>query len=297
MKNRNLLTEGNGYFFETTYKRPKLKSGEIAVKSLLTGICRSDVDMMVGKFPPLPASMMGHEGLGQVIEVDKDVVDVKVGDYVATCGEPAFADSYNVALHKYVKVPNASPKYILEPVACGINLILHSFDVIKKKNGGRFLILGSGFLSNIVYQSLMLLSFDFEVDVVGFQNKEIWDNVLTDKTSGRYDVIVDVSSRPTVFQEDICNDTALVIMGSSKTVNTNFEKFLWKSCDMSFPSPRSPAFYSSLKTAAQWVKNGDLKDIDYFWSHRFNRNTMWNKAFNDSLHRTGDFRRAYLFWE
>mgnify|MGYP000934237699 CR=1 FL=1 len=35
------------------------------------------------------------EGLGQVIKVGKNVIDTVVGDYVATRGEPAYADKYN----------------------------------------------------------------------------------------------------------------------------------------------------------------------------------------------------------
>ena len=40
--------------------------------------------------------MHGHEGLGQVV-VRSGVhdYDIKIGDYVATRGEPAYADYYN----------------------------------------------------------------------------------------------------------------------------------------------------------------------------------------------------------
>ena len=43
-----------------------LSSISIEVKALMTGVCRSDIDMMNGNFGPLPLEMQGHEGLGEV---------------------------------------------------------------------------------------------------------------------------------------------------------------------------------------------------------------------------------------
>ena len=34
----------------------------------MTGVCRSDIEMMIGNFGPF-LYMQGHEGLGQVVEV------------------------------------------------------------------------------------------------------------------------------------------------------------------------------------------------------------------------------------
>ena len=112
--NRLLATDGQGYFFETEFNVNKLEENEIQVKSVLTGVCRSDVDMMQGNFGPLPLSMQGHEGLGEVIDKGGNVTDVEIGDFVATRGEPAYADIYNAKHREYVRVPSADPKYILD---------------------------------------------------------------------------------------------------------------------------------------------------------------------------------------
>ena len=105
MRNRLLATDGLGEFVETIWRKPKHKANEIHVKAVMTGICRSDIDMMQGKFGPLPIHMQGHEGLAQVIEVGKNIDWVEPGDYVATRGEPAFSDHYNVRAGEFVKVP------------------------------------------------------------------------------------------------------------------------------------------------------------------------------------------------
>ena len=120
---RCLQTTGQGYFEEVTYDIPPLTENEICVRAVMTGVCRSDIDMMQGNFGPLPLHMQGHEGLGEVIGIGANITNVKFGDFVATRGEPAYADIYNVRKDEYVQVPEAHPRYILEPVACGINAV------------------------------------------------------------------------------------------------------------------------------------------------------------------------------
>ena len=70
---RILQTTGAGNFIETTWINPKCGDYEITVQSIMTGVCRSDIDMMNGDFGPLPINMQGHEGLGRVIKVGKNI--------------------------------------------------------------------------------------------------------------------------------------------------------------------------------------------------------------------------------
>ena len=58
--------------------------------------------------------MQGHEGLGKVIEVGKKVDRSIIGSYVATRGESAYADEYNVRDREYVRSLSAGEEYILE---------------------------------------------------------------------------------------------------------------------------------------------------------------------------------------
>ena len=64
-----LYTEGKGEFKEGDFEVPDITSDQIRVKSVFTGVCRSDIDMMNGDFGPLPLNMQGHEGLGEVLEI------------------------------------------------------------------------------------------------------------------------------------------------------------------------------------------------------------------------------------
>ena len=295
--NRVLATTGKGNFVETEYALPHIAANEITVRSVMTGVCRSDIDMMEGNFGPLPLNMQGHEGLGQVIAIGADVTKVAIGDYVATRGEPAYADMYNVRDKEFVVVPEANPKYILEPVACGINIVMQSIREIAERSGPgrRLLILGSGFLAWIAYNTLLLNHVDFEITVIGRSNKELWGDKLQSYYGGKFDVVIDLSPRNDVFVYDILNNESLVVMGVQKEIKTDFSKLLWKACTMIFPSPRTDKFYECMKDAARWIEDGDIK-VDSFWTKGYNRDTEWQQAFADGLNRPADYSRGYIYW-
>lgn len=296
--NKVLATEGKGFFYETDYNVPPLTEDEICVRAVMTGVCRSDIDMMQGNFGPLPIHMQGHEGLGKVIGIGANIKDVAIGDYVATRGEPAYSDVYNVREFEYVKVPEADPKYILEPVACGINVVQQAVSDIYKRSGNdkRLLILGSGFLAWVAYHTIRLNRLDFDITVVGNNNKELWGDLLSDSYKGTFDVVIDLSSKTDVFDKPIVNNEALIVFGSQKTVTTDFSNLLWKACTMVFPSPRTDRFYDCMKDAAIWIENGELK-VDSFWTKGYNRTTEWQQAFEDGVNRPNGYSRGYIKWD
>ena len=296
--NRILVTTGRGEFIESEYNIPPLNPDEICVRSVMTGVCRSDIDMMQGNFGPLPLHMQGHEGLGRVIGIGANINDVKFGDYVATRGEPAYADIYNVRAGEYVVVPEAHPRYILEPVACGINVIHQPLREIAERAGPgrRLLILGSGFLAWVAYNTILLNHLDFEITVVGSSNKELWGNKLSPSYKGQFDVVIDLSPKTDVFSNDIVKNEALVVMGVEKEITTSFGNLLWKACTMIFPSPRTDIFRLSMKDAAYWVEHGDIV-VDTFWTKGYNRDTEWQQAFRDGNNRPAGYSRGYIYWK
>lgn len=292
-----LQTDGTGKFFETTYNVQPPSESQIQVAAIMTGICRSDIDMMNGKFSLLPSTMHGHEGLGQIIEVGGKITDVKIGDIVATRGEPAYADVYNVNSKEYVKVPEADPKYILEPVACGINIIHQPIREIAERSGPgkRLLIIGSGFLAWVAYNTIKLNHLDFEITVKGKSNKRMWKEVLTEEYIGTFDVIIDLGSGTDVFDCPIVNNEALIVFGTQKQVSTDFGNLLWKACTIMFPSPRTEGFYNCMKDAANWIEKGDII-VDKFWSKSYPRVSQWELAFAEGSNRKPNYSRGYLLW-
>ena len=281
---------------ETVYHKPNCTDDEIVVKAIMTGVCRSDIAMMMGEFGPLPINMSGHEGLGKVMVVGKNIKDVAIGDFVATRGEPAYADYYNVRSGEYVTVPEAHPRYILEPVACGISCVNQAYDEINKRSEGRCLIIGSGFLAWVIYNNLINEFADMEIDVVGRSNQELFGSALANRPEGVYDVIFDLGSGTEIFDLPILNNEALIVFGVEKTVTTNFANILWKSCTMTFPSPRNSKFIMSMMKARYMIENG-LLDVDKFWTKAYNRNTEWQQAFADGLDRPNGYGRGYIVWD
>jgi D-arabinose 1-dehydrogenase-like Zn-dependent alcohol dehydrogenase len=297
MRTRILYTDGKGKFVETIYDKPDCGENEIVVKALMTGVCRSDIDMMQGNFGPLPLDMNGHEGIGEVMIVGANVNDISIGDYVATRGEPAYADYYNVRDGEFAKVPEAHPRYILEPVACGMNVVRQANNEIELRSGPgkKLLILGSGFLAWVAYHTLKIEGYDIEVDVVGSSNQNIWGDILLLGTTEKYDVVIDLSGKDDVFNGDLLNEGALIIMGAQKKVTTDFGNLLWKACTMIFPSPRNPDFLYAMKRAEYWITSGKL-NVDYFWTKAYNRDIEWQQAFDDGLNRPNNYSRGYIVW-
>ena len=295
MKVRLLSTDGKGTFQEIDWIKPTITADEIEVKAILTGVCRSDIDMMNGEFGPLPVNMHGHEGLGQVTQVGANITDVKVGDYVATRGEPAYADYYNVRALEYIQVPADEPKYILEPVACGINVVTQHRQQLSQKDGGRLAILGSGFLAQIAYRTLEIQGYNYTVDVIGNHNKDAWPN-LKQELEGLYDVIIDLSSRTNYLNGEHIANNALLIIGTEKLINQSIGPLLWKAVTISFPSPRTPNFYQAMQNASLWIQTGSL-EVDKFWTKAYNRNTSWQSAFADGANRPAGYSRGYIQWD
>ena len=291
--NRILQTTGNGSFTETEFHVNPLTENEICVRSVMTGVCRSDIDMMVGDFGPLPLHMQGHEGLGQVIGIGANIKDVNFGDFVATRGEPAYADIYNVRAGEYVWVPEAHPRYILEPVACGINAV----DAADCDRQDKILILGSGFLAWVAYHTLTKFKHCENVDVLGSSNTNLWKDILLLGTTESYDVIIDLSGKYALGIDIDLNNNAVIVDAVGKAVSkAEAQSQLWKAVTTVKPSPRNPNFHQCMKDAAWMIENGYL-EVDSFWTKCYNRNTEWQQAFADGMDRPSGYSRGYIKWD
>ena len=294
---RCLQTTGQGFFEEVEYTKPEPASDQIEVRAVMTGVCRSDIDMMIGDFGPLPLSMQGHEGLGQVTRVGSLVTGIKEGDYVATRGEPAYADFYNVRKNEYVWVPEANPRYIIEPVACGINVVEQAWQQIKERSSGKIIILGSGFLAWVAFHRLLSYQSDMNIDVLGSSNLELWGDRLLLGTSESYDVVIDLSGKYSLGTDINLNNNALIIDGVGKAVSREESQTqLWKACTTVRPSPRNPNFHQCMKEAVFMIENGYL-EVDSFWTQAYNRNIEWQQAFADGKDRPNGYSRGYIKWD
>ena len=296
--NRLFYTTGKRDIIEEEWNKPNPGDREIEVKSILTGICRSDIDMYNGTFQTLPKYIQGHESVGVVTKVGRNIINVKEGDYVATRGEPAFADYYNCKANMYVKVPESSPKYILEPIACGLNVE----ECLHVTTTDPILILGSGFLATIVYTALNR-NYTNKVIVVGDANKYFWDKHNVEMTTAyklgnsKFKYVIDLSDKPEYLSAGIYDECAKVILAAEKhpAVSTTFSEFLWNAVDVKFPSPRNTTFYSAMCLAEELVTYGEI-DPAPLWTKSYSRDTEVKLAFEDGLNRPLGYSRGYITW-
>ena len=299
---RQLYTKGTGRYYEKDYLVPMLLKNEIRVKTIMTGVCRSDIDMMIGDFNLLPTQMHGHEGLGEVVAVGNDIDDCNVGDYVATRGEPAYADMYNCAKGTYCVVPEAKPEYIIEPVACAVNMEAVCADELTKRNDGNMLIIGSGFLAKVFHQTLLEFDYEFSIDVWGNANQDWFDPHVNEqflngsKPNKTYDVIVDLKGESKIANVKV-NPNALVILASAPNRQYNFplEDWLWNNVTIKMPSPRAETFHDSMKWATYAIQTGKI-ELDNVWTKGYNRETTWGQAFEDGYRRPANYSRGYIEW-
>ncbi len=293
LKTRLLYTDSNGAFKEQIWEKPDITSEQIEVKAVMTEVCRSDIDMMMGNFGPLPLEMQGHEGLGVVTKVGSDVMNVKIGDYVATRGEPAYADYYNCRDKEFVVIPEADPKYILEPVACGINCVAPE---LEDRPNSKTLILGSGFLAWVVYHTLKMHYKNMVIDVLGSSNQELWGDQLLFSTTESYDNVIDLTGKYELGTEINLNNNALIIDAVGKSVSKKeAQAQLWKACTTVRPSPRTPSFIDAMYQARWMIEQGHLV-VDSFWTKGYDRNTEWQQAFEDGRNRPEGYSRGYIKW-
>jgi len=311
--NRLFYTTGNKDINETTYELPELKGDDIKVKSIYTGVCRSDVAMYNGDFITLPQEIQGHECLGEITEVANPELGFKVGDYVATRGEPGFADEYIAKYGTYVKVPEADPKYIIEPVACGINIVDNYLRMFMGQpetffNRKKYLIIGTGFLAQVVYKTLEFgLPKKPNVYVIGNSNKEFWDKTnstflkQSDLDNGNFvfDAVFDISSDPKYINDlDMLKTNGVHLICAEKTENMNIDtsKMLWENKKILFPSPRDASFIDSMVLGVELVRDGTI-DTSTLWTTEYDRDTQLEQAFEDANDRSKTYSRGYIKWQ
>ena len=308
MKVKLLYTTGKNDLCETIWNKPEPANDEIEVKAVMTGICSSDVAMYKGTFTTLPMDIQGHEGLGIVSKVGSLVeanMGLKEGDIVATRGEPGFADYYNAKMGTFVKVPKVDPKYILEPVACGINVANAVYNHSEDKEQ-TIAIIGTGFLARVTHYTLKRAGYK-NFYVYGKAYPEYWekqDVVLQNHTGFHlqmprdiqgFDAFIDYSSKAQYITSNYVNENGIFVMAAEKKVdNLDFSKYLWNNITIKCPSPRDKTFIDSMRYARECIKSGSLKVSD-MWEKEYDRDDAKN-AF-ESKAKGIDKGRTYIKWK
>ena len=161
---------------------PKPADNEVLIQMKAAGVCGSDVHQFLGEnpnavFPRVP----GHENAGVIVEVGKDVKNVKVGDHVVVdlvvaCGEcpqcragrrnvcrqvkargsaidGGWREYFAVPEHEVYVMPKELPfrdAALIEPFAIGGHCTARA----NIQGGETVLVLGSGTIGAVILQTL-----------------------------------------------------------------------------------------------------------------------------------------------
>jgi len=143
---------------------PATGSRDVLVEVEACGICTWDLFIFSGGFQdhaPFPF-YFGHEGVGTVLEVGRDVEGFAPGDFVAlrqadditAIGAGHMAGHAVVPQHKVIPLPRgnlSAAGWMIEPVACCV----HAIDRARVQCGDRVALVGCGFMGAILLQGLL----------------------------------------------------------------------------------------------------------------------------------------------
>jgi len=317
MKIKLLHSYGKQDINEYDYELPEMQEDQIMVKTIMCGVCRSDIGAYGSFEEPMPFGRQGHEGLSEVIKVGNKIKKIKKGDIVSTISDPAYGDYYYAKENEATVVPEAHFKYILQPVACAVNIIEKTIRMVYSSYITRLwdgislrdepiLLLGTGFMSIIIGQYCNAKG--IKLDVVGSSNKDLWTkynyelkNLKDVLDSGKkYKVIIDLTSKVEnwdIITKQLAELEAVICYAATpfSPISTNFFENCWNCHNIIMPSPRNSDFKEIMDLTRDYVIDGTL-ETEFIWSKSYSRKDLneVKQAFEDGLNRTPKYIRGFI---
>lgn len=206
-----IVTKDKKVSIEDKQLRP-LKHGEALVQTEYCGVCHTDLHVKNADFGDVTGVVLGHEGVGKVIEVGEGVTSIKVGDRVSiawmfeSCGhceycntgretlcrdvknagytvDGAMAEQVIVTADYAVKVPDNLDPAAASSVTCAGVTTYKAVKVSDIKPGQWIGVFGIGGLGNLAVQyaknvfGAKVVAFDINDDKLAFA-KELGADVV-----------------------------------------------------------------------------------------------------------------------
>ncbi|QPQ35760.1 MULTISPECIES: alcohol dehydrogenase AdhP [unclassified Lysinibacillus] len=206
-----VVTKDKTVSVEEKQLRP-LQPGEALVQTEYCGVCHTDLHVKNADFGDVTGIVLGHEGIGKVIEIAEDVTSLKVGDRVSiawmyeSCGhceycttgretlcrdvknagytvDGAMAEQVIVSADYAVKVPDNLDPAAASSVTCAGVTTYKAVKVSNIRPGQWIGIFGIGGLGNLAVQyakhvyGAKVIAFDINDDKLAFA-KEVGADVV-----------------------------------------------------------------------------------------------------------------------
>lgn len=209
-----------------------LAEGDVVVRRVGCGICRSDVGVFDGR-ESIPSGMFGHESFGVVEETHSE--RFKEGDYVASYWHPGYADRYVAHEDKCVPIPNLDNKWaIVQPLAS----VLNAYDFAE----GETLVVGRGFTASLLravrhYRTGVELHFMDEVEP---------------GEGNQFSCCIEMAGSGLLPMEWFTDEAKIIWFSTlQEPVTTNLFEFSWKAMTVVFPSPRQAVMWRNMAIAVE----------------------------------------------
>lgn len=289
-----------------------MKKDQILIKTKYCGICRNDIKSFAGEGFIMSQLRQGHENLGVVEALGIDYKgSAKVGDFVSAFdSDPGFGEYFYTDATRSVVVPELSPKYILEPVSCAINIAIKTLTSILTGDNDlyqpKILLIGSGFMSILIKEYFTYIG--VEVEVCGNSNRRIWDDLSVNLKPFRFyldkketfDAIIDLSGTAKYYKEiveTLSNASAVICMASTpkEPLQLDFNTSAWKDLTYVFPSPRTHGFLDVMILCSKLIESKIL-NTEVLWTqyYKFDSIEECRKGFKDGWDRSPNYIKGYI---
>jgi threonine dehydrogenase-like Zn-dependent dehydrogenase len=149
MKAQAIFITGRGRTEIRDIEAPDPRADEVQARTLANGICMGEVSAFRGT-EAAPLGPAGHEGIGVVTKVGRDVKRVREGDCVATFQWSTVVNLSASSVSVFSKPPADPAAFIAEPASCAVTA-WYSYGIIP---GDRVLVLGAGYMGLLNIQLL-----------------------------------------------------------------------------------------------------------------------------------------------
>ena len=126
--------------------------GEVQIKTAANGICMFDVSVFRGAEPLsyFADGRAGHEGIGQVVKVGREVAHLREGDWIHSQSWATYENLPAAKRRRFSRPPRQPEMRLTEPASCVVGA-LHSYALVP---GDRVLLLGAGYMGLLNAQLL-----------------------------------------------------------------------------------------------------------------------------------------------
>jgi len=284
---------------------------EVRIQISYCGVCASNIPPWEGRpwFQyPMDPGALGHEGVGVVDAVGRNVEGWRKGDSVAFLGQHSYAEFDFVQSSALARLPDGlvDQPFPAEPLACAWNILRRA----RVKPTDVVALVGVGFLGTLILQLLQLQGIpvlaitrrpeglhaaqSLNAETVRFgSHAEVIKSVPAQFQQG-CNVVIEATGKQEgldLASELTCEGGRLVIAGyhqdGLRTVN--MQLWNWRGIDVINAHERDPQIYlSAMREVIDLTANGRL-DPTRFISHRFPLEKL-----NDALAMTRDLPRGFM---